>query len=194
MRRALNVKLEYPYTAAKIAALRVGQIVAISGRVVTGRDRLHRYLTEGGKSPVDLKDGAIYHCGPVVVRESGVWAVKAAGPTTSTRMDGRMPWIIEHEQVRVIVGKGGMSEATRKACAKFGCVYLHPVGGAACSLAQCVQGVAGVHMISEFGSAEAVWELLVAGFEAVVSIDTRGRSLHRRIEAESRRVLESLLV
>ena len=128
-----------------------------------------------------------------MVRDNGAWIVRAAGPTTSARMDGRMPWIIEHGQIRVIIGKGGMGEATRKACAKFGCVYLHPVGGAACSLAGRVKAVSGVHMMSEFGAAEAVWELQVEGFEAVVTIDTRGRSLHRRIQGESRRALERLL-
>ena len=77
--------LEAPFTEAKIRALEVGQMVEITGLVYTGRDAVHKYLHDGGKPPVDLRDSIIYHCGPVVVEEKGKWVVKAAGPTTSIR-------------------------------------------------------------------------------------------------------------
>ena len=79
-------KLTFPFTEAKIRALQVGEPVEISGVLFTGRDVVHKYLHEGGKLPpgVNLRDGLLYHCGPVVMKdEQGGWKVTAAGPTTS---------------------------------------------------------------------------------------------------------------
>ncbi|MFC1462650.1 FumA C-terminus/TtdB family hydratase beta subunit [Verrucomicrobiota bacterium] len=186
-------ELEYPFTGAKVRELRTGQVVSLSGRIFTGRDRLHRYLYDGGKSPVDLKDGAIYHCGPVTVYDSGTWTVRAAGPTTSVRQEQYMARIIRQHRVRVVIGKGGMGEATRKACSLYGCVYLQAAGGAAALLAGAIESVEGVHFVKEFGAAEALWQLSVRNFKAIVTMDTRGRSLHKKIAAASKRELRSLL-
>ena len=127
--------IEYPFTLAKIRDLKVGQLVSLSGRIFTGRDRLHSYLFDGGSCPVDLKDGAIFHCGPVAVRRDGVWVMRAAGPTTSMRHDSYMPRIVEQHRIRIVIGKGGMGEDTRQAFAKYGCVYVQTVGGAGSLLA-----------------------------------------------------------
>ena len=189
----MQAELEYPFTREKVEALRAGQRVRLSGRVFTGRDRLHRHLHDGGPCPVDLQDGAIYHCGPVVLRENGQWVVKAAGPTTSLREEPYMPSVIARHRVRVIIGKGGMGEGTRQACREQGCVYLHAVGGAAAVLAAAIEAVEDVHFLPEFGATEALWVLRVRGLEAVVTIDARGRSLHRRVVTASRRALASLL-
>jgi len=184
--------LEYPFTLEKLRDLEVGDGVRLFGTVFTGRDRLHAHLYSGGRSPVDLADGAVYHCGPVVVREDRTWKIRAAGPTTSMRQDPFMPRIIEQHRVRVIVGKGGMGEATRRACAKFGCIYVQAVGGAAAVLAQRIRSVEAVYFLREFGTADALWELVVEGLDGVVAIDTRGRSLHSRVRNRSRRALKSL--
>ncbi len=186
-------ELEYPFSLNKIRELTVGQRVSLSGKIFTGRDRLHKYLFDGGKCPVDLRDGAIYHAGPVMIRKDGVWIVKAAGPTTSMREDPYMARIIESHRLRVIIGKGGMGESVRKACVRYGCVYLQAVGGAASLLAESIKAVNSVHFLAEFGAAEALWELTVKGFKAVVTMDASGRSLHRRIERSSRRILEKVL-
>ncbi len=185
--------LVYPFDEAAVRGLRVGDTVAVAGKVFTGRDRLHKYLFEGGECPVDLKDGALYHCGPVVVLRDGEWIVKAAGPTTSMREEPFMPRIIAEHGVRVIIGKGGMSEGTRRACKEYGCVYVHAVGGAAALLAQSVTRVCNVFFRREFGAAEAVWELDVEGLTGVVTMDGRGRSLHKRVGNASRRALRELL-
>lgn len=186
-------KLEYPFAAAKVRELRAGDKVSIRGPVFTGRDRLHKYLFEGGKCPVDLKDGALYHCGPVIIRKEGQWVVRAAGPTTSIREEIYMPRIIEQHRLRVIIGKGGMGDGTMHACAKYGCVYVEVVGGSASLLAEAIEKVTGVHFAREFGDAEALWELGVKDFRAVVTMDTVGGNLHRKIRTASRRALTRLL-
>ena len=82
------IPLAAPFTEEKIRSLKVGDSVEISGVLFTGRDAVHKYLHEGGILPpeVNLREGLLYHCGPVVLKdERGEWKVTAAGPTTSIR-------------------------------------------------------------------------------------------------------------
>ncbi len=190
----MTTELIHPFTEAQVRPLAIGAAVTLTGMLYTGRDRLHKFLYEGGVPPVELRDGAIYHCGPVVVQDDGgAWRVVAAGPTTSIREEPYMAGIIERYGVRVVIGKGGMGPATREACRRCGCVYLQAVGGAAVSLARRIEQVRAVHFLEEFGATEAMWTLAVKGFEAVVAIDTHGRSLYDDVATASRRELERLL-
>lgn len=189
----LMKKIEYPFALNVVKDLKAGQRISLSGCIVTARDRVHKYLFEGNKCPVDLRDGAVYHCGPVMLQKEGKWHVCAAGPTTSMRQEPYTPRIIEQYRVRVIIGKGGMGEGTRKACVKYGCIYLQTVGGAATWIAQKIENVTGVHLYKEFGYAEALWEIIVKDLEAVVAIDVNGRSIHKKVQALSRRNLKHIL-
>jgi fumarate hydratase class I len=186
-------RLIHPFTREQTEPLQAGDGVRVSGLIYTGRDRLHKFLFEGGASPVPLADGGLYHCGPVMIREGAGWQAVAAGPTTSIREEPYMARILREHGVRVVIGKGGMGTATAKACLDTGSVYLEAVGGAAQVLASCIVRVRGVHFESEFGSAEAMWELDVADFPALVSIDARGVNLHHRIEHASQHALARLL-
>lgn len=187
------IHLNAPFTEDKIRQLRVGDMVEITGVLFTGRDAVHKWLSEGGVPPVSLKDQIIYHCGPVVLKKKGKWVVTAAGPTTSSREEPYQAGIIEKFGIRAVIGKGGMGEKTRQACQKFGCVYLHAVGGAAQVLAEAIEEVRAVHLLEKFGSPEAIWELQVKSFPVVCTIDAHGGSLHREIEHESALKLESMI-
>jgi len=187
------IHLSAPFTEDKIRSLKVGDMVEITGTLFTGRDAVHKWLHEGHEPPVSFRDGIIYHCGPVVMKKKGKWVVTAAGPTTSTREEPYQAGIIEKHGVRAVIGKGGMGEKTRIACEKFGCVYLHAVGGAAQVLAEAIQEVLNVHLLEQFGSPEAIWELRVENFPVVVTIDAHGNSLHKDIEAESSQNLSEIM-
>lgn len=188
-------RLSLPLSEADVRALRAGDEVAVSGLLHTGRDRFHKFLGEGNPAPVGLRGGAIFHCGPVVVRDeaAGGWRVVAAGPTTSSREEPYMPGIIAREGLRAVVGKGGMGTATAAACRDFGCVYLQAVGGAAALLARCVRRVSAVHFLDEFGATEACWSLEVEDLPALVGIDAAGRSLFADVRAASKAALDRLL-
>lgn len=180
--------LSFPFTGEKIRALKVGDEVAISGIVFTGRDAVHKYLHEGGQLPpgVNLRDGILYHCGPVVLKdERGDWKVTAAGPTTSIREEPYQAEIIRKFGIRGVIGKGGMGDKTLAACKESGCVYLHAVGGAAQVLAECIKKVRNVYLLEKFGSPEAIWEFEVEDFPAVVTMDAHGNSLHKEVLAAS---------
>ena len=189
-------KLSFPFSEEKIRALKVGDEVLISGVVFTGRDAVHKYLHEGGKLPpgVSLKDGIMYHCGPVMMPQAdGTYKCTAAGPTTSIREEPYQWQVIRDFGLRGVIGKGGMGPKTQAACKEYGCVYLHAIGGAAQVLAECVTKVRNVYFKEEFGSPEAIWELDVAAFPAVVTIDAHGRSLHEEIFAKSQAALAERL-
>ncbi len=182
------IRLTFPFTEKKIRALKVRDEVFISGVVFTGRDAVHKYLHDGGLLPagVNLRDGILYHCGPVVLKdEQGNWKVTAAGPTTSIREEPYQGQIIKEFGIRGVIGKGGMGDRTLAACKESGCVYLHAVGGAAQVLAECIKKVRNVYLLEQFGSPEAIWEFEVENFPAVVTMDAHGHSLHKEVFASS---------
>lgn len=188
--------LTFPFTEAQVRALKVGDEVSISGIVFTGRDAVHKYLHEGGALPpgVSLRDGIIYHCGPVMMKQAdGSYKCTAAGPTTSIREEPYQWQIIRDFGVRGVIGKGGMGDKTLAACKEHGCVYLHAIGGAAQVLAECVKRVRNVYFAEEFGSPEAIWELEIENFPAVVTIDAHGNSLHKEVLAQSQAALAARL-
>tara|TARA_Y100000588_G_scaffold171271_2_gene185175 strand:+ start:11779 stop:12354 length:576 start_codon:yes stop_codon:yes gene_type:complete len=187
------IELTTPISEEQIRALKVGDEVGISGIVFTGRDAVHKYLHEGGELPagVSLEGGVIYHCGPVVVKDDdGNWQVTAAGPTTSIREEPYQGDIMKKFGVRGVIGKGGMGAKTLAACGENGSVYLHGIGGAAQVLAERISRVRDVYFLEEFGSPEAIWELEVDKFPAVVTMDSHGRSLHAEVAEASQGVLE----
>jgi len=190
------IELSFPFTEDKIRALNVGDEVFISGVVFTGRDAVHKYLHEGGPLPpgANLREGLLYHCGPVVLKdEQGNWKVTAAGPTTSIREEPYQGDIIRKFGIRAVIGKGGMGDKTLAACEASGCVYLHAIGGAAQVLAECIKKVRNVYLLEKFGSPEAIWELEVEHFPAVVPMDARGHSLHKEVFAASQAELAKRL-
>ena len=191
-------ELRYPFDEKSIRALKAGDAVSITGRIYTGRDKLHKFFADGGKLPVDFRNGALYHCGPVVVEDSHPssliphpYRVVAAGPTTSVRENPYEPDFIAKTGVRIVIGKGGMDARTLAAMRKHGCVYVQAVGGGGAIYADAVKQVAGVSMLGEFGAAEAVWHLDVADFRGVVAMDAHGRSLFDEVRIASERKLRN---
>lgn len=174
-----------PLTEANVRELRVGDVVVLSGRMVTGRDEIHKYLMTHD-SPISLEGSALYHCGPVMLKdEDGNWHVKAAGPTTSIREEPYQADIIKKFGIRAVIGKGGMGAKTSKGLQESGAVYLNAIGGAAQFYAEKFPKVHDVHLLDEFGVPEAMWELETEDFVAVVTMDSHGGSLHKEVEDAS---------
>lgn len=178
------VELEAPISEEQIRQLKVGDVVHINGRMYTGRDAIHKYLSDHD-APVDLNGQIIYHCGPVMLKdEDGNWNVKAAGPTTSIREEPYQGDIMKKFGIRVVMGKGGMGPKTLAALEEHGGVYLNAIGGAAQYYADCIKSVDGVDL-TQFGIPEAMWHLQVEGFTAVVTMDSHGNSLHKDVDQSS---------
>jgi len=192
-----EVMLETPLTEEKVRALKVGDMVLVSGLLYTGRDEVHRFLAHHdlpASMPANALNGALlYHCGPVMLKQGEQWKVQAAGPTTSIREEPYQADLIAKFGIRAVMGKGGMGKKTQAALKESGAVYLNAIGGAAQFYARCMRKVEGVHMM-EFGIPEAMWEIRVEGLPAIVTMDANGHSLHAGIEEASGVELEKLAV
>ncbi len=194
----LEIKtINLPMTRETVLSLKTGDMVLINGRIITGRDKLHKFLFNEKPSkeqiPFDLEGTILYHCGPIVKKTPRGFVFVAGGPTTSMRVEMYEYRIISEYGIRGVMGKGGMGNQTLNALKENGCVYLNTIGGAAVYLADKVKGVAGVWKFEEFGMTEAMWILDVKDFPAIVTMDAYGRSLHEEINKNSYRELKKLI-
>ncbi len=175
--------LTTPVLEEDIRKLKTGDLIYVSGTIITARDEAHLKaleLHEEGKDlPVSFLGNGVFHCGPIMKKnEEGDWSVVAAGPTTSARMEIFQDDFIEAFKPALIIGKGGMGEKTSVACQKVGCVYCAFTGGAALLAAKGITGVKDVFWLEELGMPECLWVYDVDKFgPMIVTIDTHGGNL-----------------
>jgi len=193
--KIINISL--PMTKNDVLKLKVGDVVLINGRLVTGRDKLHKFLFNerpyGRRMPFNLEGTILYHCGPIIRETPDGFRLIAGGPTTSIRVEMYEHRIISEYGLRGVMGKGGMGRRTLKALKENGCVYFHTIGGAAVYLADRVKRVVDVWRLEEFGKTEAMWVFDVEDFPAIVTMDAHGRSIHEEIERKSGRKFRELI-
>ena len=178
----MEYHLKTPVLEVELRKLKVGDIIYLSGTVITARDEAHVKALElhdqGKKPPVDFRGVGVFHCGPIMRKNGKTWEVVAAGPTTSTRMELFEDKFIEAFRPAVIIGKGGMGEKTSKACQKFGCVYAAFTGGAALLAAKGIKKVKDVFWLEELGMPECLWVYGAENFgPLIVAIDSHGGNL-----------------
>ena len=84
-------------------------------------DLLHMLKIGRCTLPVDVRNNAIFHAGPIIrPLENDKFEMVSVGPTTSMRMEKFEYEFVKETGVRVIIGKGGMKENTERACKEFG--------------------------------------------------------------------------
>lgn len=171
----MAVKLRTPLSEKDVLKLKAGDVVHLSGEIVTARDAAHRRILSLPREelPFDPEGAVIYHCGPVVRKKAYSWKVVSAGPTTSARMNRYLDGILSLG-VRGIIGKGGMRAEPFKGRA----VYFAFTGGAGSLAAESIKRVKAVHWL-DLGIPEALWVLEVEDFPVIVAIDAHGNSLYR---------------
>ena len=80
--------LTTPIKAEDLQDIRVGDVIYLTGTLVTCRDVCHRRLIELKRPiPYDLNGKAIFHAGPIVRKNGDKWEMVSVGPTTSMRME-----------------------------------------------------------------------------------------------------------
>ncbi|MYN12685.1 fumarate hydratase [Pusillimonas sp. TS35] len=168
-------------SAETVAQWKAGDVLLLSGRLVTGRDAAHKRMADslarGEPLPVDLRGRALYYVGPVdpIAGE----AVGPAGPTTATRMDKFMPALLENAGLLVTIGKAERGAVAIDAIRKAGGAYLMAVGGAAYLVSRSVRS-ARVLAYEDLGM-EAVYEFTVENMPVVVAVDATGKAIHRTV-------------
>lgn len=184
--------LRTPISEEDARALKVGDVIYVSGTMFTARDEAHKMMLERG-SPLPVAGLALFHCGPVARKAGAGWEVLAAGPTTSARMELFEADFLRKFKTRVIVGKGGMGDKTLAALGEVGAVYTHFTGGAGALAAKAVKRVVAVHWLEELGMPEAVWVMEVERFgPLVVAMDGHGRSLYKDLAATVGKNMEAI--
>ena len=117
--------LTTPIKAEDLQDIRVGDVIYLTGTLVTCRDVCHRRLIELKRPiPYDLNGKAIFHAGPIVRKNGDKWEMVSVGPTTSMRMESFEREFIEQTGVKLVVGKGGMGPLTEEGCQKFKALHV----------------------------------------------------------------------
>ena len=171
--------LTTPISAEDLKDIKIGDIVYLNGSMTTCRDVAHRRLVEEGRElPVDVRNNAIFHAGPIIrPLENDKFEMVSVGPTTSMRMEKFEYEFTKQTGVRVIVGKGGMGPNTERACKEFGAIHCVFPAGCAVVAATEVERIAEHHW-DELGMPETLWCCKVKEFgPLIVSIDANGDNL-----------------
>lgn len=175
-----------PLREEDMRRLKLGDVVYLSGHIFTARDMAHLtirgLLQESKPLPKDFHGSAVFHAGPVALRQDdGSWRLNVIGPTTSIRMEPYAEMVGELG-IRAVLGKGGMESDTLRACGKYGYVYLQAAPGCAAKLARGIDHINDVTWL-ELGMPEAVWDLEADDFgPLVVGMDTHGNSIYANLK------------
>ncbi|WP_263383845.1 fumarate hydratase [Granulicella arctica] len=161
-----------------------GEVVLLSGKLLTGRDAAHKRMTDmlsrGEELPVDFRGRFIYYVGPVeAVRDE---AVGPAGPTTATRMDKFTRQMLQATGLLGMIGKAERGPIAIDAIRDFEAVYLIAIGGAAYLVSKAIKS-AKVLAFEDLGM-EAIYEFDVVDMPVTVAVDTKGTSVHQTGPAE----------
>ena len=179
----MAVSITLPLTREKARELRAGDSCLLSGVIYTARDAAHKRLCaladEGKELPFPVKDATIYYVGPTPAKPGQ--AIGSAGPTTSYRMDAYSPTLIALGETGMI-GKGKRGPEVIAAMREHGAVYFGAIGGCGALLSRCIKS-AKVVAYEDLG-AEAIRELVVENFPAVVLIDSLGNNLYETGKAD----------
>ena len=166
-------------TPEMVASWKPGEVVLLSGRLLTGRDAAHKRMADmparGEPLPVDFRGRFIYSVGPVA--RGRVAVVGPAGPTTATRMDAFTEIMLAKTGLLGMIGKAERGPVAIEAIRKHRAVYLIAVGGAAYLVSKAVRK-ARVLAFEDLGM-EAIYEFEVEDMPVTVAVDVEGNSLHR---------------
>ncbi len=167
-----------PISREDLEDIKIGDIIYLSGSLTTCRDVAHRRVVEEGREiPVDVRNNAILHAGPIIrPLENNNFEMVSVGPTTSMRMEKFEYEFVQTTGVRVIVGKGGMKENTARACKDFGAIHcVFPAGNAVVAAVE-VKKILRAEW-RDLGMPETLWNCDVEEFgPLIVSIDAKGRN------------------
>lgn len=171
------IKITTPMTDDQVEKLHAGDNVLITGVIFSARDAAHKKLVdlldENKPLPLDLQGQLVYYVGPSPTRPGQ--AIGSAGPTTSGRMNAYAPRLLAVGS-KGMIGKGEMNKNVAEALKKYKGVYMVAVGGAAALIAKSIKSTK-VVAYEDLG-AEAIQEMTVVDFPAIVAQDCHGGNIY----------------
>jgi L(+)-tartrate dehydratase beta subunit len=181
-----------PITEAQARAVKVNDTVTINGTLYGIRDATLIHMFDHGRTTrFDLSGHAVVHTAPnvkwvgeTVAHPSGYEPI-CIGTTTSARMERFTRPLMERNGVRIIIGKGGLSQGSLDAFRDVGGLYLAVVGGAAALETTWVEQIEEVDL--DDLNPESLWKFRVSGFgPLLVSMDSHGGSLYTEVDKAAR--------
>ncbi|WP_051638494.1 Fe-S-containing hydro-lyase [Butyrivibrio sp. NC2002] len=173
----MDYKLSAPFDREIIKKLHIGDMVYISGIIYTARDAAHKRMQDtldrGEKLPIEIDGNVIYYMGPSPAREGR--PIGSAGPTTASRMDKYAPNLLDLGLAGMI-GKGKRSPEVIEAIKRNKAVYLAAIGGAGALLSNAIVK-SDIVAYDDLGT-EAIRQLTVEDFPAIVVVDSEGNNLY----------------
>ena len=181
-------KIHTPLNEDITKKLKAGDSILLSGTIYTARDAAHErlinLLKEGKELPLNIKGEIIYYVGPTPEKQGEV--IGAAGPTTSYRMDGYTPELLDLG-LKGMIGKGARNEEVINAIKRNNSIYFGAIGGTGALISKCIKS-SKIIAYDDLG-AEAIRKLEVKDMPLVVIIDTNGNNLY---EIGKRAYLDSI--
>jgi L(+)-tartrate dehydratase beta subunit len=191
-----------PVSPEQVRALHVNDTVTLQGTLFGIRDATQIHMFDRGRTTrFDLNGHAVIHTAPNVEKVAPSAAHPAGyrpicvGTTTSDRMERFTLPLMQQNGVRLIVGKGGLRQASADAFRELGGAYLAIIGGTAALETTWIEQIEDVDM--DDLNPESLWKFRIRDFgPLLVAMDSHGQSLYTVVqqEAQSRRagVLASL--
>jgi len=181
-----------PVTEEQVRRWRTGDTVTLNGTLYGIRDGTQIHMFDRGRrTRFDLTGHAVIHTAPNVKKVAKSkdhptgYAPVCVGTTTSARMERFTRPLMQQYGVRVIIGKGGLGEASLAAVKELGGVYLAIVGGAAALETTWVEAIEDVDL--DDLNPESLWKFRVKGFgPLLVAMDARGGSLYTEVNKAAR--------
>lgn len=172
-----QTKIHTPITRDLCEELNAGDMVLLSGSILTGRDTAHKRLcqliADKKELPVNLEGETIFYAAPTPPRPGRV--IGSIGPTTSYRMDAYAPELMGLG-LRGMIGKGKRSAEVKDAIVKYKAVYFGAMGGIAALMAGCIKK-AEIIAYEDLGP-ESMMRLEIKELPLIVVNDTTGRDLY----------------
>ena len=194
-----TVRLKVPVRDEDLVGLEIGTVVYLDGIIYTGREGVYkRVLEQGEEIPVDLPalSNVNFHCSPAAAIEpDGSYNVGGVTATASFRFAKWMAQWFKRSGAKIIIGKGGMSEADYKELfVPVGAIYLTTVGyGTGALLGRGIKRVIDACWAEELGNAQAMWIFEVENFGPfIVESDLAGNSLFEQQSKQINSKLDAL--
>ncbi len=152
--------------------LKAGDWIRYTGKVITIRDASQSKLIQTKentkKLPFELDGRVVLYAAPAMSKEVII------GPTTSTRMDGGLNFLLEHG-VTATIGKGKRNKNAIGLIKKHQAPYFVLMSGVSAYLSGFFKKDK-ILAFKELGP-EAVYEFTTSGLLLITAIDTKGVSI-----------------
>lgn len=195
-------ELSTPVTEEQVRQLRVNDTVTLQQTLFGIRDATQIAMFDRGRTTrFDLRGHAVIHTAPNVKKvepcaeHPAGYAPVCIGTTTSDRMERFTRPLMEREGVRIIIGKGGLRDASLAAFRELGGIYLAIVGGTAALETTWIESIEDVDL--DDLNPESLWKFRIRDFgPLLVAMDSHGGSLYdsvrHDVDARRAQVLASL--